>query len=218
MENREDNLRLILDVKRECGVTDTNSQVRVFISELHTDWSSGNNWSGEGYTELETTLHSNITNKSRDISVGSMLVIKEWVGTYLELINQYNKDFYAFLLDNATEIEVIEPEGESVENAIIVEWSYEKYVGYCRNYLGLRYGKQNETEKDLVSGNEESTFKSNESVLLTASQIEGLTTDEIFERIWQELDSSYWKWNSFKNNPTDKKIQEFLGICVETEE
>lgn len=109
-------------------------------------------------------------------------------------------------------------EGKDIKGSIIIEWSYEKYVGYARNLIQIGIAGQHfrrfNFESDLISGNEESTFRSNYSVLLTAEEIKDLDKDELRELIETELNSSHWKWNSFKNNPNSVNIQnEIDDIC-----
>lgn len=109
-------------------------------------------------------------------------------------------------------------EGKDIKGSIIIEWSYEKYVGYARNLIQIGIAGQHfhrfNVESDLISGNEKSTFRSNYSVLLTAEEIKDLDKDELRELIETELNSGYWKWNSFKNNPNSANIQmQIDDIC-----
>src|SRR5690606_19955023 len=97
-------------------------------------------------------------------------------------------------------------EGNNITDAIIIEWNYEKYVGYARNLVaigvaGIHPFHNFKTEKDLISGNEESTIKSNYSVLLKIEEVEELEPEEIRELIEERLNEESWKWNYFKNNP-----------------
>ncbi len=103
--------------------------------------------------------------------------------------------------------------GDSIEGAILVEWSYEKFVGYAHNLINIGIAGEwpfsdLKKESDLITGNEESTFRSNYSVLLKADEIEGLTKDEVREAIDQALNENRWKWNHFKNNPNSPFIYE----------
>lgn len=91
--------------------------------------------------------------------------------------------------------------GEYVGRAVIIQWSYEKYVGYARNLLDIFVGSDHNLnfESDLITGNEDTTFRSNYSVLLTEKEVEesvDLETDII-----EALNNGKWKWNHFKNNP-----------------
>lgn len=92
-------------------------------------------------------------------------------------------------------------EGENLEGAIIVEWSWEKYTGYARNLHGVRIAGEGETTNSIDTGNMHSTFRPNESVLLTAKEAEGLEGEELEDAIREELNKGHWQWNYFKNNP-----------------
>jgi hypothetical protein len=110
-------------------------------------------------------------------------------------------------------------EGEDITGAIIVQWSYEKYAGYCRNLQDIGIAGQYpfhelKTEKDLITGNEESTFRSNYSVLLTKDEVEGAS--DIKEAIEEELMRGHWKWNYFRNNPNSYHIVERIDELYET--
>jgi len=83
-------------------------------------------------------------------------------------------------------IEVATNEGTSVVGDVIISWNYEKYVGYARNFSQIGYGGQwpfndFKYESDLITGNEESNFRTNYSVLLTADELSGLTDQEILD-------------------------------------
>ncbi len=104
--------------------------------------------------------------------------------------------------------------GADIVGAIIVRWSYEKYVGYCRNLedIGIagEYPFQEfRTERDLITGNEESTFRSNYNVLLKKDEVESVSN--IREVVEEELQSGHWKWNYFRNNPNSYHIAERLN-------
>ena len=113
-------------------------------------------------------------------------------------------------------------EGEDITGAVIVRWSYEKYVGYCRNLQDIGIAGEYpfhefKTEKDLIIGNEESTFRSNYSVLLTKDEVD--SADNIKEAVEEELQNDSWKWNYFRNNPNSyhisERLDELFGISLE---
>lgn len=108
-------------------------------------------------------------------------------------------------------------EGEDITGAVIIEWSWEKYVGYARNLLSIGVAgewpfENFKSEVDLISGNGDSTFKSNYSLLLTKEEKEN--AEDLEEAISEELQKGYWKWNSFKNNPSSKIINEKIKELV----
>ena len=113
-------------------------------------------------------------------------------------------------------------EGEDITGAIIVRWSYEKYVGYCRNLQDIGIAGEYPfhefvTEKDLITGNEESTFRSNYSILLTKEEVD--SADNIKEAVEEELQRGHWKWNYFRNNPNSyhiaERLDELFGVSIE---
>lgn len=104
-------------------------------------------------------------------------------------------------------------EGDDITGSIIVRWSYEKYVGYCRNLKDIGIAGEYPfheftTEADLITGNEESTFRDNYSVLLTLEEVS--QADDLFDAIEEKLMRSHWKWNYFRNNPNSHHIAERL--------
>ncbi len=107
-------------------------------------------------------------------------------------------------------------EGDEIEGAIVVRWNWEKYIGYARNFEGLRYAYCDETDNSIDTGNLERTFRSNESVLLTAEEIDGLEGQDLLDRINEELSLTHYKWNYFQKHPTDDKIINDLDINIES--
>lgn len=129
----------------------------------------------------------------------------------------FEGDIVDFLPSYIGNIETIflgdEKEGEGITGAVIIEWSYEKHVGYCRNLKNIGIAGEYpfhefKTEKDLITGNENSTFSSNYSVLLTKDEVEGASN--IKEAVEEELQNGSWKWNYFRNNPNSYHISERL--------
>lgn len=137
---------------------------------------------------------------------------------YHEDIEVLTDEIFDFLGRNLNTVETIQNEGESVEDDIILLWSWEKYPGYCRNFEGLRRGERGESEFDLRN-NSEMSYKMNESVLLKAADVEGLTDAEILEKVMGELTDNgiEWKWNYFKDYPTESKVIRELRLDIEEE-
>ncbi len=108
-------------------------------------------------------------------------------------------------------------QGDDITGSIIVRWSYEKYVGYCRNLKDIGIAGEYPfheftTEADLITGNEDSTFRDNYSVLLTKEEVEDAS--DLFNAIEEELMQGNWKWNYFRNNPNTEHIQDTIRkIC-----
>lgn len=124
-------------------------------------------------------------------------------------------DYNRFNFDIEDLYDIYTNEGDDVEGYIIIGWNYETYVGYARNFEYIRYGERKETEASLYTGNEERTFRNNESILLTADEIKGFSDLEILQVVQDEIYKSHWKWNYFKNRPTDEKIIDGLGLEID---
>lgn len=92
----------------------------------------------------------------------------------------------------------IYPKWKSIEGAIIVKWSWEPHVGYAREFHELRRGWYDETEENLITGNEDSCFRPNLSLVLWKEDIEGLTNAEIRDCLEEELLSNRdnWRWSN----------------------
>lgn len=122
-------------------------------------------------------------------------------------LNDINKT----LIDIETIIYGDESRGRDITGSIIIEWNYEKYVGYARNLTDIGIAGQSPFEKfnyenDLISDNEDRTFRSNYSLLILDEDLKDLASDEAEELIYEELNKSFWKWNHFKNNPNSAVI------------
>ena len=101
---------------------------------------------------------------------------------------------------------------ESLHGDILIEWNWERYIGYARNFRSIRYGREDETEADIFDG-EDKVFHPYTTILLKHNDIDGLTDEEVNNRIIEELCNDKWCWtrNAIYN------INEELGINL-TEE
>lgn len=102
--------------------------------------------------------------------------------------------------------------GNDITGAIIVEWSWDKYPGYCRNLSSIGIAGEFpfhdiKTEEDLITGNEDRTFLSNYDVLLSAEEVSN--SAGLVEDIKEALNNNTWKWNYFKNNPNTIDLSRF---------
>jgi len=159
--------------------------------------------------------------KNLDLSIGFQAHVEEHT-----FVAEDFEDDEELLLRDAFETEVIfcgdENDGKDVEGAILIEWSYEKHPGYARNLLNIGVGGEHpfqnlRTESDLITGNEESTFRSNYSVLLTKEELMVCgNPDELYLLIEEELNKGHWKWNYFKNNPSSQRIKEQIKEIINT--
>lgn len=89
-----------------------------------------------------------------------------------------------------------ENEGENLDGAILVCWSWRTHVGYSRKIEGLLWAGGNDTESSIGTGNVDRVFRNNYSVLLNASDIAGLDAQQLRFALEERLGDSMWKWNS----------------------
>lgn len=82
---------------------------------------------------------------------------------------------------------------KSLEGAILVFWSWEKYIGYARKFIGIRRATSSDTEELITK--EDRVFVSQCDVLLTAEEVEE-AGESLGEVIAEELISNSWKWTN----------------------
>ena len=212
---REIDLTLISKVRSLQPVKSLTDDVTIYIEQNYSDYGSG--YDGMEYKSSEIIFHASIDSINRSVSQGEMTEILKINIEYGRLIELYFSDNMFKLFDDAETFETIEPEYDSIEGDVIVGWSWEKYIGYCRKLEGLHFGRYKETEVDLITGNEESTFRSNYSILCKASELEGLTEDEKVEYIENELNNGSWKWSYFKTPKFTTLIERDLSLSLTNE-
>lgn len=93
-------------------------------------------------------------------------------------------------------------------DAVVVVWQWHRYIGYARTLKRISYAYQEdiESERDLITGNSESTSGYNYSVIV--DNADGYTDDELYQVIMEEMGDSNWKWN----NDYEPYVAEFCGI------
>jgi len=92
--------------------------------------------------------------------------------------------------------------GNNINGAVIVRWSWQTYIGYCRKFHGVRFGGAYETESDLIDDAPERVYAVVEEVLLTAEEIAGLTDEDRDSKIYDALQATSWKWEWKTGIPT----------------
>lgn len=95
--------------------------------------------------------------------------------------------------DFTDKCECISYEYKSVEDALLVCWQWDRYIGYARELREIRYGYYGETEEMCVET--EKVFRPQWSVLATAEELEGLTNQQKRDLAEKKLNESHWKWN-----------------------
>ena len=83
---------------------------------------------------------------------------------------------------------------KKLEGSILVFWSWQTYVGYCRKCEEIRYAYYDEDEKICIK--EDRTYRTQCDVLCTAEELEGLSKDDIMNLVNQKLGESHWKWQN----------------------
>lgn len=80
---------------------------------------------------------------------------------------------------------------KTLDGAIIVTWEWERYIGYARNIIGLRYGNDDDTEASLTK--EDRCYRPQCDVVLTKDEVDGC--EDLEEALRHELlESRDWKW------------------------
>lgn len=79
---------------------------------------------------------------------------------------------------------------------IIVSWSWYRYVGYAHKFEGIHTADELgfKRETDLATGNEESTLKTNYTIILNHEEVSKLEEGELEFAILDELNRVQWKW------------------------
>ena len=103
------------------------------------------------------------------------------------------------LIDDREEqhTEFIRYDYASVENALLVCWHWDRYIGYARELREIRYGYYGETSEMCIET--EKVFRPQWSVLATAEELEGLTDQQKRELAEERMNESHWKWNMKSN-------------------
>lgn len=184
-------------------------------------------------TEEEAKNYADII----DIEVGKSSIVKIWEAPKSCFIEEmYQEEFHSLeeLFDrhsenfDLTREGVIKyNEGKDIMGGIVVAWEWEKYIGYGRNLEGVgvagadgTLGYYNlKTEADLITGNEENTYGTNYSLLLSPDEIKrelgnNYTEEELTDFIDEKLKDNIWLWNNFKNNSEDRSIRRDIEEVV----
>lgn len=179
------------------------------------------------FTEKEAEYYANI----REVNVGNSNVIQTWEAEKSAFTDDmFQEEFYSLedLFNKHSELfdfqdeEIIKyNEGKDITGGIVVAWDWQKYTGYCRNLEGVGVagldgtsGYYNlKTEADLITGNDEDTYRTNYSLLLSREEIKeelgyNYTEEELEELIDDRLENgNLWIWNDFKNNPNSEHVR-----------
>lgn len=96
---------------------------------------------------------------------------------------------------------------KSLDGAILIVWSWHRYIGYARNCKEIRYTYYRETEQILTK--QDRTFVSQVDVLLTAEEVmECKSDEELKERLMEICFDGTWKWT----NPDE--VEKMIDLLV----
>lgn len=105
-------------------------------------------------------------------------------------------DVAAAIVDDHTDEETVECANynfdKSLEGAVLVFWSWEKYIGYARKCIEVRYATADDKEELLTK--QDKVYATQCDVLLTADEV--AAADNIQEAVSKSLSLDYWKWNN----------------------
>lgn len=82
---------------------------------------------------------------------------------------------------------------KSLEGAVLVFWSWERYVGYARKFIEVRRGYSDDTEALLTK--QDKVFATQCDVLLTADEVSE-AGDDLHEVMLDKLQDGSWKWQN----------------------
>jgi hypothetical protein len=109
-----------------------------------------------------------------------------------------NADLFEIIRENESMDDIeyfyVEYEYESLEGCILVFWSWQTHVGYCRKCEEIRYAYSDETSKMCIL--EDRCYRTQCSVLCEAKELEGLSREDINNLVNQKLGESHWKWQN----------------------
>ncbi len=81
---------------------------------------------------------------------------------------------------------------KSVDGALLVFWSWDRYIGYARDLWEIREGSYSEDESICIK--EDKVFRQQCDVLIEKQELEGLSQQDRRQLIEQRLGESHWKW------------------------
>ena len=82
---------------------------------------------------------------------------------------------------------------KSLDGAILVFWSWERYIGYARKFIEIRRADGSDTEAILTK--EDKVFATQCDVLLTADEVSEVG-ENLHEAMLDRLQDGSWKWQN----------------------
>lgn len=108
------------------------------------------------------------------------------------------------------ESEIVYPHYTSIEGGIVLEWCWNKYIGYAREFRELRLGGWKQTTKDLVTGNEEYTNRACCTLVMSAEEVSGMSSEELKLALFNKLLNDSYKWRN--KHAVECAIEEFVEL------
>ena len=81
---------------------------------------------------------------------------------------------------------------KSLEGAVLVFWSWERYIGYARKLIEVRRAYSDDTEALLTK--QDKGYATQCAILLKADEVEA--ADDLQEAIRERLEDGSWKWTN----------------------
>lgn len=82
--------------------------------------------------------------------------------------------------------------GKSLEGAVLVFWSWERYIGYARTFIEIRYADSSDTEALLTKQDKVLAIQCD--VILTAKEVQ--ESEDVQDAILDKLQDGAWKWTN----------------------
>jgi hypothetical protein len=79
---------------------------------------------------------------------------------------------------------------KSLEGAVLVFWSWERYIGYARKLIEVRRADSSDTEAILTK--KDKVYATQCDIILTAEEV--AAADNLKEAIRERLEDGSWKW------------------------
>lgn len=95
---------------------------------------------------------------------------------------------------------------KSVEGAVLVFWTWNRFVGYSRECSEIQFGYSGETERICIP--KDSVIETQCSVLCDADEVYGLSKVELRKIIYKHLEGKEWKWNNSPYHYADELLDE----------
>jgi len=147
----------------------------------------------------------------KQLDITDQVVLSEWeTKNPAQIFNNLKQDGQApdalyNVADSVRDLDWETNQGESLNGAILVTVSHERYVNYATNFHGIDWADSDKFEADLIdSGNHERTGRSFQRILLSANETEGLTGNTLLEAVVDELERDSWKWTGFRTKPISR--------------